>query len=65
MDITAYRLRELREKKGLSQREVAHLIGVTLVAYNMTQATPFAVLMNGPRYLAFRRTTFSAKSSVS
>ena len=34
MDITAYRLRELREKKGLSQREVAHLIGVTRAAYN-------------------------------
>ena len=34
MNITAYRLRELREKKGLSQREVAHLIGVTRAAYN-------------------------------
>ncbi|MBR6012921.1 MAG: helix-turn-helix transcriptional regulator [Selenomonadaceae bacterium] len=34
MDITAYRLRELREKKGLSQREVAERIGVTRAAYN-------------------------------
>ena len=34
MNITAYRLRELREKKGLSQREVAEIIGVTRAAYN-------------------------------
>ncbi len=34
MDITAYRLRELREKIGLSQREVAKKIGVTRAAYN-------------------------------
>ena len=34
MDITAYRLRELREKIGLSQREVAERIGVTRAAYN-------------------------------
>lgn len=34
MNITAYRLRELREKKGLSQREVAQQIGVTRAAYN-------------------------------
>lgn len=34
MEITAYRLRELREKFGLSQREVAERIGVTRAAYN-------------------------------
>lgn len=34
MDITAYRLREMREKIGLSQREVAERIGVTRAAYN-------------------------------
>ena len=34
MDITAYRLRELRGKIGLSQREVAERIGVTRAAYN-------------------------------
>jgi len=34
MDITAYRLRNLREKKGLSQREVAEILGITRAAYN-------------------------------
>lgn len=33
MNITAQRLRELREAKGLSQGEVAELIGVTRTAY--------------------------------
>lgn len=33
MNITAERLRELRENKGLSQSEVANLIGVTRTAY--------------------------------
>lgn len=34
MDVVAYRLRELRNKKGLSQREVADLLGITRAAYN-------------------------------
>lgn len=34
MNITAYRLRKLREDNGLSQREVAERIGVTRAAYN-------------------------------
>lgn len=34
MNITAYRLRTLREAKGLSQREVAERIGMTRTAYN-------------------------------
>ena len=34
MNITALRLRALREKKGLSQRDVAQQIGVTRAAYN-------------------------------
>ncbi|MBR3623570.1 MAG: helix-turn-helix transcriptional regulator [Selenomonadaceae bacterium] len=34
MNITALRLRDLREKKGLSQNDVAKLIGVTRAAYN-------------------------------
>ncbi len=34
MNITAYRLRILREAKGLSQREVAERIGMTRAAYN-------------------------------
>lgn len=34
MNITALRLRTLREKKGLSQRDVARQIGVTRAAYN-------------------------------
>ena len=33
MNITAQRLRKLREAKGLSQNEVAKLIGVTRTAY--------------------------------
>lgn len=33
MNITAERLRKLREEKGLSQSEVAKLIGVTRTAY--------------------------------
>lgn len=68
MDITAYRLREMREKIGLSQREVAERIGVTRAAYNKyecEQVNRFADLMNCPRYLAFRRTIFSAKMRLS
>ncbi|WP_369683179.1 helix-turn-helix domain-containing protein [Selenomonas ruminantium] len=34
MNITAYRLRTLRESMGLSQREVAERIGITRAAYN-------------------------------
>ncbi len=34
MNITASRLRMLREAKGLSQREVAERIGMTRAAYN-------------------------------
>ena len=34
MDITAYRLRKLREEKGMSQREVAEHLGITREAYN-------------------------------
>lgn len=34
MNITALRLRSLREKKGLSQRDVAQMIGITRAAYN-------------------------------
>jgi transcriptional regulator with XRE-family HTH domain len=34
MDVVAYRLRELRIKKGLSQREVAEMLGITRAAYN-------------------------------
>ena len=34
MNITAFRLRSLREKKGLSQKDVAQIIGVTRAAYN-------------------------------
>lgn len=34
MNITAYRLRALREQKGLSQRDVAERIGMTRAAYN-------------------------------
>jgi transcriptional regulator with XRE-family HTH domain len=34
MNITAYRLRTLRESMGLSQREVAERIGMTRAAYN-------------------------------
>ena len=34
MNITACRLRSLREQKGLSQREVAERIGMTRAAYN-------------------------------
>ncbi len=34
MNITSYRLRALREAKGLSQREVAERIGMTRTAYN-------------------------------
>ena len=34
MNITGHRLRELREEKGLSQREVAERIGITRAAYN-------------------------------
>ena len=34
MNITAQRLRKLREQKGLSQREVAESIGMTRTAYN-------------------------------
>lgn len=34
MNITSYRLRSLREAKGLSQREVAERIGMTRTAYN-------------------------------
>ena len=34
MNITAYRLKRLREDSGLSQREVAERIGVTRAAYN-------------------------------
>ena len=34
MNITAYRLRMLREAKGMSQREVAERIGMTRTAYN-------------------------------
>ena len=34
MNITAFRLRSLREEKGLSQKEVAQRIGVTRAAYN-------------------------------
>ena len=33
MNITAERLRSLREKKGLSQSQVADIIGVTRTAY--------------------------------
>ena len=34
MNITALRLRNLREKKKLSQNDVAKIIGVTRAAYN-------------------------------
>ena len=34
MDITAYRLRALREAKGLSQQKVAKYLGITRTAYN-------------------------------
>ena len=34
MNVVAYRLRELRTKKGLSQREVAEMLGITRAAYN-------------------------------
>ncbi len=34
MNITAYRLRILRETKGLSQKKVAEYLGVTRAAYN-------------------------------
>ncbi|MBR2214940.1 MAG: helix-turn-helix transcriptional regulator [Selenomonadaceae bacterium] len=34
MNVTAYRLRALREQKGWSQREVAQRIGITRAAYN-------------------------------
>ena len=34
MNIIACRLRALREDKGLSQREVAHRLGITRAAYN-------------------------------
>lgn len=34
MNITAFRLRSLREKRGLSQKDVAQRIGVTRAAYN-------------------------------
>lgn len=36
MNITALRLRALREKKGLSQRDVARQIGVTRAALSKT-----------------------------
>ena len=34
MDIIAYRLRSLREAKGLSQKKVAEYLGITRSAYN-------------------------------
>ena len=34
MNITAYRLRRLREAKGLSQKKVAEYLGITRSAYN-------------------------------
>ena len=34
MEITAYRLRELRKKIGLSQQQVADTLGITRTAYN-------------------------------
>ena len=34
MDIIAYRLRTLRETKGLSQQKVADYLGITRTAYN-------------------------------
>lgn len=38
MDITAYRLRTLREAKGLSQRKVAEYLGITRAAYNQYES---------------------------
>lgn len=34
MDIVAYRLRTLRESKGMSQQKVAKCLGITRTAYN-------------------------------
>ena len=34
MNLIAYRLRKLRESKGLSQQKVAEFLGVTRAAYN-------------------------------
>lgn len=38
MDITAYRLRALRESKGLSQKKVAEYLGITRSAYNQYES---------------------------
>lgn len=34
MEITAYRLRELRQKSGLSQQKVSDILGISRTAYN-------------------------------
>ncbi len=34
MNATAYRLRELRKKRGLSQQQVANILGISRTAYN-------------------------------